>query len=72
MEKKLLSTFSYGNIYRWAGSSSQFSLIMADTTGTDSFEFVVVTAQAADMAASILDHIHALMRALEAGGAPAN
>jgi hypothetical protein len=72
MEKKLLSTFSYGNIYRWGGSSSQFSLIMADTTGTDSFEFVVVTAQAADMAASILDHIHALMRALEAGGAPAN
>lgn len=61
MSRALLCTFPYGDIYRWGGSSSQFSLIMADEALNDSFEFVIITAQAADMAATILDHIKAVM-----------
>ena len=63
LRRQCLCTFPYGDIYRWGGSSSQFSLIMADDslTEVDSFEFVIVTAQAADMAATILDHIKAVM-----------
>ena len=70
MKKELMGTFPYGEIYRWGGSSSQFSLIMADENANDSFEFVIVTAQAADMAAIILDHIRALMAVVEASAAP--
>ena len=61
-----LISFPYADIYRWGGSSSQFSLIMADETLADSFEFVVITGQAADMAAIILDHIRAIMAEQEA------
>ena len=70
MQKQLLGKFPYGEIYRWGGSSSQFSLIMADESASDSFEFVIITAQAADMAAIILDHIRALMAVVEASAAP--
>jgi hypothetical protein len=59
--RRHLLTFPYSDICRWGGSSSQFSLIMADDATNDSFEFVLVTAQAADMAAIILDHIRAIM-----------
>jgi len=61
-----LISFPYADIYRWGGSSSQFSLIMADESLADSFEFVVITGQAADMAAIILDHIRAIMAEQEA------
>lgn len=61
-----LISFPYADIYRWGGSSSQFSLIMADESLADSFEFVVITGQAADMAAIILDHIRAIMGEQEA------
>ena len=61
MDRQIVCTFPYGDIYRWGGSSSQFSLIMADEELGDSFEFVIITAQAADMAATILDHIKAVM-----------
>jgi hypothetical protein len=44
---------------------------MADETASDSFEFVIITAQAADMAAIILDHIRALMAVVEAQQAAA-
>lgn len=71
MDRQLLGSFPYGEIYRWGGSSSQFSLIMADTNSSDSFEFVIITAQAADMAAIILDHIRALMAVVELGAPPA-
>jgi len=60
-DRKLLLSFPYSDICRWGGSSSQFSLIMADEASGDSYEFVLITAQAADMAAIILDHIRAIM-----------
>ncbi len=59
--RRHLLSFPYSDICRWGGSSSQFSLIMADDATNDSFEFVLITAQAADMAAIILDHIRAIM-----------
>ena len=66
LSHQLLVSFPYADIYRWGGSSSQFSLIMADANMPDSFEFVIITGQAADMAAIILDHIRAIMSEQEA------
>jgi hypothetical protein len=65
-QRQFLLQFPFADIYRWGGSSSQFSLIMADEGIADSFEFVVTTSQAADMAAVILDHIRAIMAEQEA------
>ncbi len=60
-ERQLLHSFAFADIYRWGGSSSQFSLIIWDSEVKESFEFIVTTAQAADMAAIILDHIRTIM-----------
>ncbi len=65
--KNLLHTFGYADIFRWGGSSCQFSLIMALEGSDDTFEMIVSTFQAADMAAIILDEIHAIMAEQEAG-----
>lgn len=59
--RKYITNYAFADIFRWGGSSGQFSLILADESIGDSFEFVVITAQAADMAAIILDHIRAIM-----------
>jgi len=64
MDKNPLLIFPYAEIYRWGGSSSQFSLILSDNPAiSSSMELVVVTTQAQDMAAIILDYIRALMKA---------
>jgi len=63
-DRVLLQSFPYSEIYRWGGSSSQFSLILGDASAPGgNMEFVVITGQAQDMAAVILDHIRALMKA---------
>jgi hypothetical protein len=63
LAKKPLQVFTYAEIYRWGGSSSQFSLILSDDLEkASSMELVVVSAQAQDMAAIILDHIRALLK----------
>merc|ERR1711871_1425159 len=64
-EWKFVALFPYADIYRWGGTASQFSLIIWDSNAGESFELIVSTAQAADMAASILDHIRAIMAAEE-------
>jgi hypothetical protein len=64
-QRKRLFSYPFADIYRWGGSSSQFSLILADEAVADSFEFTLVTAQAADMAAVILDHVRSIMEAEE-------
>lgn len=61
MQRDLLRSFSYPDIYRWGGSSSQFSMVIAVGEGDETIEMVVSTCQAADMAAIILDQIHAIM-----------
>ena len=60
-ERQLVTSFAYADIYRWGGSSSQFSLIIWDSTAGESFELIVSTTQAADIAAAILDHIRSIM-----------
>lgn len=60
-DRVLIHSFAFGEIYRWGGSSSQFSLIIWDSEIKESFELIVTTAQAADMAAIILDHIRTIM-----------
>jgi len=64
-EKQHVHTFPFSDIYRWGGSSSNFSLVLADRAKGPqaSFELVVATCQAADMAAVILDMIKAIMDA---------
>eukprot|EP01041_Mallomonas_annulata_P002807 gene2807-5525_t len=61
LDRSRLKFFAYADIYRWGGSSTQFSLIIWDSATKESFELILVTAQAADMAAIILDHIRAIM-----------
>ena len=61
LAKNSLHTFNYADIFRWGGSSNQFSLILSVDNSEDSFEMTVSTSQAADMAAIILDMIHAIM-----------
>lgn len=63
--KNLLHDFNYADIFRWGGSSNQFSLIVSIDGSEDAFEMTVSTSQAADMAAIILDQIHAIMAAEE-------
>jgi myosin heavy subunit len=63
MDRVLLHTFSYGDIFRWGGSSSQFSLILNYKGMTEPWELTLITSQATDMAACILDHIRAIMAA---------
>lgn len=53
--------FGFADIYRWGGSSSQFSLIIWNAKEESTFELKVSTAQAADMAGIILDYISAIM-----------
>ena len=59
--RKILMSFGYADIYRWGGSSVQFSLIIWNADTQDTFEMILTTFQAADMAALILDFINAIM-----------
>ena len=63
MDKNDLAVFPFADIHRWGGSSTQFSLVLSGKDiGVDGqFEFVVLSSQAADMAAIILDMIRAIM-----------
>ena len=65
-ERQVLASFSYADIYRWGGSASKFTIVLNDVALDESFEFAVITSQSADLAAIMLDHIRALMAALEA------
>ena len=59
--RRILMSFGYADIYRWGGSSVQFSLIIWNADTQDTFEMILSTLQAADMAALILDFINAIM-----------
>lgn len=56
-----LSTYGYADIYRWGGSSTQFSIIIWNPDTQDTDDVSMFTSQAADMAALILDYINAIM-----------
>lgn len=59
--RRILVSYGYADIYRWGGSSVQFSLIIWNADTQDTFEMILSTFQAADMAALILDFINAIM-----------
>lgn len=61
MDYQVKYSFGFADIYRWGGSSSQFSLIIWNTKTETTFELKLATAQAADMAGIILDYINAIM-----------
>lgn len=68
MNRKSLAQFPYAEIFRWGGSSSQFSLILGypgfvgPNGQPGDFELTLITCQANDMASIILDHIRAIMQ----------
>lgn len=68
MSLAVLHSYGYADIYRWGGSSSQFSLIIWNQASEATFELKLSTAQAADMAGIILDYINAIMAAAQADG----
>lgn len=63
LDFKILIRFSFADIYRWGGTPTQFSFILNDSTGSvpDPFELTMVTAQATDMAATIVDLMKAVV-----------
>ena len=67
MDTNILHSYGYADIYRWGGSSSQFSLIIWNQATESTFELKLSTAQAADMAGIILDYINAIMAAAQGG-----
>jgi len=56
-----IQSYSFADIYKWGGSSSQFSLVLWNSTMKVTFDLIVTTAQAPDMAAIIMDYIRAIM-----------
>jgi len=64
--RKVLLSYGYADIYRWGGSSVQFSLIIWNADTQDTFELILTTYQAAHMAALILDFINAIMESTKA------
>lgn len=68
-ERDTLSSFGYADIYRWGGSSTQFSIIIWNAASEDTDDVSMFTCQAADMAALILDYINVSGARRGAGGA---
>lgn len=64
-ERETLASFGYADIYRWGGSSSQFSIIIWNAETQDTDDVSMFTSQAADMASLILDYITAIMATTE-------
>lgn len=64
-ERETLASYGYADIYRWGGSSSQFSIIIWNAETNDTDDVAMFTSQAADMASLILDYITAIMNTQE-------
>jgi hypothetical protein len=64
-DRETLASYGYADVYRWGGSSSQFSLIIWNAETQDTDDVTMWTTQAADMAALILDYINAIMATTE-------
>ena len=60
-QKETLASFGYADIYRWGGSSTQFSIIIWNPEQEDTDDVNMHTSQAADMASLILDYINAIV-----------
>ena len=60
-ELKELQVFSFADIYKWGGSSNQFSLVLWNAATKTTFDLVLTTGQAPDMAALIMNYIRSIM-----------
>jgi myosin heavy subunit len=67
-DREPLASFGYADIYRWGGSSTQFSIIIWNPDTQDTDDVSMFTSQAADMASLILDYITAMCVRGAAGG----
>ena len=56
-----LITYGFADVYRWGGSSTQFSIIVWNPELEATEDVTFYTSQAADMAGLILDYINAIM-----------
>ena len=57
------ASFGFADIYRWGGSSTQFSLIIYDAESESTFELTAYTNQAHYMASHVMEYINAIMEA---------
>jgi hypothetical protein len=60
-EREILNSFGYADIYRWGGSSTQFSLVIWIEEVKETFELQLLTRQAVDQSSLIMDYIQAIM-----------
>jgi myosin-7 len=60
----LLASFAYSDIVEWSGSSDEFTIII-NLPHDETYEFTIITAQAPDIAAIIMDYITAIMEELK-------
>lgn len=61
MERTVVVSYGFADVYRWGGSEQTFSLIIWSAEAKTTFELQLYTTQAADMAGLILDYITAIM-----------
>jgi hypothetical protein len=61
LSDETLASYGYASIYRWGGSSTQFTLYLFNDEEDNVEEVSVFTAQAPDMASLILDYIKEIM-----------
>ena len=60
-EWKRHKSFDYADLYRWGGSTTQLQLTIWDQKTQSTFEVLLKTSQAADIAAIISDYIERIM-----------
>ena len=58
---KKIKSYGYADLYRWGGSTSQFTLTIWNQDTQSTFELLLKTEQASDMAAILVDYIDRLM-----------
>jgi len=56
-----IKSYNYADLYRWGGSTSQFTLTIWNQETQSTFELLLKTTQASDMAAILVDYIDRLM-----------
>ena len=63
--RETLQSFGYASVYRWGGSSTQFTIFLFNDDEDNVDEVTMYTSQAPDMASLILDYINAIMASSE-------
>lgn len=56
-----IKAYGYADLYRWGGSTTQFTLTIWNQETQSTFELLLKTTQASDMAAILVDYIDKIM-----------